>query len=148
MTGSPVVVDASIALRWLLPDPLSNACWVLFDRIVQRNDPITVPTLWMYEVVSGLTKAVYLGSVTPDEARKGLDQIYQFRANLVDADDLISQRAFEWTLRLNRAAAYDSYYLALAETLNGTLWTADRRLYNSTRAANIEWVYWVEDARD
>jgi len=144
MTGSPVVIDASIALRWLLPNPLSNLCWALFDRIVQRNDAITVPTLWMYEVVSGLTKAVHLGSVTSDEARQGLDQIYQFRANLVDADELLSRRAFEWTLRLNRAAAYDSYYLAVAETLNCPLWTADRRLFNSTRAAKIDWVCWIE----
>jgi predicted nucleic acid-binding protein len=145
MPGSQVVIDASIALRWLLPDPLSNACWALFDRLVQRNDQITVPTLWMYEVVSGLTKAVHLGVVTPDEARQALEQIQLFRADLADADETLSRRAFEWALRLKRVAAFDSYYLALAEALNCPLWTADRRLYNSSHAAQVGWICWVED---
>jgi hypothetical protein len=32
-------------------------------------------------------------------------------------------RAFAWTLRLDRAAAYGSFYLALAEELVCDLWT-------------------------
>ncbi len=34
---------------------------------------------------------------------------------IVQPDDAQLQKAFDWTLRLNRAAAYDSFYLALAE---------------------------------
>jgi predicted nucleic acid-binding protein len=57
------VIDASIALRWLLPDPLSEACWKLYARIAEAGDQITVPALWVNEVLSGLTKAVYFGSL-------------------------------------------------------------------------------------
>jgi hypothetical protein len=39
--------------------------------------------------------------------------------------------------RLKRAAAYDSYYLALAESLNCDLWTTDSRLVN---AVKLRWV--------
>ena len=46
--------------------------------------------------------------------------------------------AFAWTRRLNRAAAYDSFYLALAEGLQCDLWTADRRLFN---AVDLPWVH-------
>jgi predicted nucleic acid-binding protein len=38
---------------------------------------------------------------------------------------------------LNRAAAYDSFCLALAEAMQCELWTADRRLVN---AVNLPWV--------
>ena len=55
----------------------------------------------------------------------------------IDPDQQQRQRAFEWTVRLKRAAAYDSFYLAAAETLGCELWTADRRLVN---AANQPWV--------
>jgi predicted nucleic acid-binding protein len=46
--------------------------------------------------------------------------------------------AYDWTLRLKRAAACDSFYLALAETLHCELWTADQRLAN---AADVPWVH-------
>ena len=52
-------------------------------------------------------------------------------------DDTMVRAAYEWTLRLNRGAAYDSFYLALAEWLSCELWSADRRLY---RAVNQAWV--------
>jgi len=46
-------------------------------------------------------------------------------------------RAYTWTRRLNRAVAYDSFYLALAERLDCDFWTADRRLVN---AASQPWI--------
>ncbi len=48
--------------------------------------------------------------------------------------------AFDWTVRLNQAAAYDSFYLALAEALRCELWTADQHLYD---AVGQPWVRWV-----
>ncbi len=44
-------------------------------------------------------------------------------------------------VRLNRAAAYDSFYLALAESLGCELWTADQRLHN---AVDLPWVRLAE----
>ena len=55
------------------------------------------------------------------------------------------QRAFDWTLRLRRVAAYDSVYLALAEKTSDGLWTADERLYNATKSL-VPWVHWAGDA--
>ena len=63
---------------------------------------------------------------------------------MIPPDALLAQAAFEWTLRLNRAAAYDRFYLALAETLGCELWTADTRLRN---AADLPWVRGVEGVR-
>lgn len=146
MSGSPVVIDASIALRWLLPDLLSEASWVLFEQTARDGKRITAPTLWVYEVVSGLTKAIYLQNLPPDKARKGLGQLFALGTQLVDANELLSERALDWTLRLRRTAAYDSYYLALAELLNCPFWTADRKLYNAALEIKVDWVHWVEEA--
>jgi predicted nucleic acid-binding protein len=49
-------------------------------------------------------------------------------------------QAFDWTLRLRRVAAYDSFYLALAQRLGCELWTFDRRLAN---AAAAPWVRYM-----
>ena len=43
----------------------------------------------------------------------------------------IHGRALELATQLNQTAAYDSHYLALAETLNCALWTADARFYRA-----------------
>jgi predicted nucleic acid-binding protein len=56
---------------------------------------------------------------------------------LVPPDAAQATLAYDWTLRLNRAAAYDSFYLALAETLGADLWTTDRRL---SAAVGLPWV--------
>ena len=145
MPGSPIVIDASIALRWLLPDPLSQACWVLFSQIVEAGMHITAPALWMCEMTSGLAKAVHFKVLSPDDARRGLLQIAELGVHLVSPDAEQNRQAFDWTLRLNRASAYDSYYLALAETLNCELWTADRRLYHASHAQGLDWVHSIEE---
>ena len=146
VTGSPIVIDTSIVLRWLLPDSLSEACWRLFERSTEAGQHITAPTLLVYEVVSGLSKAVYLKNISLDEAQTSLLQFFVLGLPLADANQALSQRAFEWTRRMNRAVAYDSYYLTLAEILGGEFWTADRRLYHAAHDAQLGWVHWVEEA--
>lgn len=146
MTGSPLVIDASIALRWLLPDRLSDASWRLFEGTVQRGDQITAPTLWVYEVVSGLTKAIFFQNLSRDDARKSLARFFTLNAHLIDADEKLSSHALDWTIRLQRLASYDSYYLALAESLGCELWTADRKFFNSVKDVRIEWIHWIEEA--
>jgi predicted nucleic acid-binding protein len=147
MNGSRVVIDASITARLLMPDQLSDACWSLLDSLVEAGHQITMPALWAYEVTSSLTKAVSFAVLTIDEARTGLAQISLLGAQLIAPDAEQNRRAFEWTVRLKRSAAYDSYYLALAETFGCELWTADRRLFNAARAAQLDRVHWVEENR-
>jgi predicted nucleic acid-binding protein len=48
-------------------------------------------------------------------------------------------------MRLKRASAYDSYYLALAQVLECDFWTADKRLFNALQGAHLGWVHWIED---
>ena len=145
MPGSPIVIDTSIAVRWLLTDRLSEACWKLFSQIVDAGLQITVPALWMCEMTSSLAKAVHFKVVSPDDTRRSLFQIADLGVDLITPDAEQNRLAFEWTLRLNRASGYDSYYLALAETLNCELWTADRRLYHAGRDQGIEWIRHIEE---
>ena len=145
MNGSPVVIDASITARLLMPDQLSRACWSLLDSLVEASHQIIMPALWAYEVTSSLTKAVSFAVLTIDEARTGLAQISLLGAQLIAPDEEQNRRAFDWTVKLKRSAAYDSYYIALAESFGSEFWTADRRLFNAARAAQLNWVHWVEE---
>jgi predicted nucleic acid-binding protein len=140
VTGSPVVIDATVALKLVLPDPLREQCRAVVARLVSDGFELVAPVLWAYETTSTLCKAVHFGQLTSDEGRRILDQIAELGVRLVAPDAWHSRQAFEWTLRLKRAAAYDSYYLALAKALKCDLWTADRKLFDT---ADLSWVRWV-----
>ena len=142
MAGTPAVIDASIALKLVLPDPMREQCRAVISRLVSDGFELVAPVLWAYETTSRLCKAIHFGQLTSDEGRRILDQIAELGVRLVAPDARHNRQAFEWTLRLKRAAAYDSYYLALAKALQCDLWTADRRLFNT---AESSWVRWVGD---
>jgi len=79
---------------------------------------------------------VRFGELTPTEAQRALALSQRLGLHLVPPDGAQVRPAFEWTVRPNRAAAYDSSYLALAEILRCQLWTADRHLHD---AVNLPW---------
>lgn len=136
MTGR-LVVDASFAFRLILPGPLQAS---FRERVAQwKNDgsELYAPTLWLYEMTSALCKAVRLGDLTPGEGRQALALAQRLGVRLIPPDDILARSAFEWTVRLNRAAACEGFYLALAEALQCELWTADLRLRN---AVDLPWV--------
>jgi predicted nucleic acid-binding protein len=114
----------------------------LIARLVSEGFELVAPALWAYETTSTLCKAIRFGQLTPDEGRRILAQLIELGVRLVVPDVWQNRQAFEWTLRLERAVAYDSYYLALAETLGCDFWTADRRLLN---AVDVPWVRWLGD---
>ncbi len=137
-----LVVDASFALRSVLPGPLRTRVKGLLAEWKRSGDTIYVPALWHYETTSALCKGVHFKEITREEALRSLTLIGELDVDVIVPDVAQIQRAFDWTLRLRRAAAYDSFYLALAETTSDGLWTADERLRNATKPF-VSWVHWA-----
>lgn len=52
------------------------------------------------------------------------------------------RRAFQMASATRQSAIYDSLYLALAESLGGELWTADRNFHRAASAefGNVRWL--------
>ncbi|GIK55431.1 MAG: type II toxin-antitoxin system VapC family toxin [Chloroflexi bacterium] len=138
-----LVVDASLTLRILTPHPERAFFRALFDQWRQEGLALCAPSLWTYEVTCAVTKLVRFDQIAADQGRKTVQLIQRSAIQLFEPDDLLIERAFAWTLQLQRAAAYDSFYLALAEQLKCDLWTADQRLAN---AANQPWVHFASPA--
>lgn len=141
MIGSLAVIDANVALKLLFPDPMQSQCRALFTFLNSRQFDIVAPTLWAYETVSGVCKAIHFGLLTRDEGQQILSKLADLNVRLILPSREQQTRAFEWTLHLNRAAAYDSFYLALAESLGCELWTADSRL---CQVASVPWVRYID----
>lgn len=137
MTQS-LIVDASFVFKLIVPNPQQSNCRTLITQWQQEGYRLYAPALWLYEITSTLCKMVHFGQLTPAEAQRLLTLVHELSVQSIPPDESQTQRAFAWTGRLKRAAAYDSFYLALAETLNCELWTADQRLHN---AVDLSWVH-------
>ena len=135
-----LVVDASFSIRLVLPGPQRDAYRSQTEHWRNEGYELYAPTLWVYDVTSALCKSAFFGLLTEEEAERSLAVLEELAIELVPPDTKQSRRAFAWTRRLNRAAAYDSFYLALAEGLHCELWTADRRLFT---AVDLPWVHLV-----
>lgn len=138
---STLVIDAGIALKLVLPGPEQSRLRAMADEWRKDGATLVAPDLWLYEFTSAVAKAVHFEVLTDDEGRRALHLLHRLGVRLVPPDAAQAALAYDWTLRLHRAAAYDSFYLALAETLGADLWTTDRRLGN---AVDLPWVRVLE----
>jgi predicted nucleic acid-binding protein len=139
MTKS-LVVDASFCLNLIVPGARQSRLQALATGWKNDGYELCAPTLWTYEITSALCKLVRFGELITAEGRRALALANALDMQLIHPDEGQCRRAFDWTRRLNRAAAYDSFYLALAETLGCELWTADKHLRN---AVELPWVRWT-----
>ena len=140
-----VVVDASIALKWILNETDSSKALTLLADWNDREIEVYAPSLLVYEVTNALYRRVRKGEIPFDDARRGLTEII-FKVVEFDfpEDPDFNIRAMELGQQFGLPAAYDSHYLALAEHKECELWTADTRLWNSTRG-KLAWLRWLGD---
>lgn len=132
-----LVIDASVAILFALPNPNQKIIQEQFFEWINAQEKIYAPTLWAYEVTSALSKGVHFKQLTDAEANDALTLINNLPVELIMPTEQHRQRALQWTYKLKRAAAYDSFYVALAENLDCSLWTRDKKLVN---AVNVPWV--------
>ncbi|MEZ0396569.1 MAG: type II toxin-antitoxin system VapC family toxin [Anaerolineales bacterium] len=138
-----LVLDASVVLKAILPNPLQGHCQALIATFAEVQ-PVA-PALWGYETTSVLAKAVHFEQITEAEGRQALAQLAALNVQLFPPTFEQNQAALTWALRLKRAAAYDGYYLALAQSLDCDFWTADGRLFQSLKEEKLKWLHWIEE---
>ena len=136
-----LTIDSGIAYRLIAPHPKRPKYTTLVTGWQRSGFQLCAPVLWAYEVASIFTKMVHFGELSELDGREGLQLAYELGVQLFPPDESQSIKAFEWTRRLRRVAAYDSFYLALAESIGCEFWTIDKRLVN---AAGQSWVKLVE----
>lgn len=138
-----LVIDASTGYRLFTPYQDQTFIELMLYDQLEAGCLLTAPTLWRYEVTSAITKSIQQGTVSQAEAAQAFAISLEFPIHLVTPNDELTRAAFQWTLKLKRTAAYDSFYLALAQQLRCELWTYDQRLAN---AANEPWVRYLGHA--
>jgi predicted nucleic acid-binding protein len=140
MSGT-VVVDASVALKWLVMEAYSDVAEQLLRGWLSQGVRILAPALLPIEIANALYKRVRRGELTHDDARKDMTSFLGITLTFA-SEPALSMRALELAQRHTLKAVYDAHYLALAEREGCDLWTADERLWNSMKGA-VDWVRWI-----
>ncbi len=138
---SRFVVDASVAIKWYLPEPNSADA----DRLLNNGSQLLAPDLLFPEVGNILWKRVMRSELTVHKAQVILRALETLPLTLRPADDL-SENAMTVACSLKRSF-YDSLYLALALMADCRLVTADKKLFDAVKdAAPIKkHILWIED---
>ncbi|HLE16232.1 MAG TPA: type II toxin-antitoxin system VapC family toxin [Anaerolineales bacterium] len=136
-----VVIDANATLGLFLRLPFS----VQVDRQMQawgaEEARLIVPTLWEYECLTGLRRAVTLKLISPKEAERMVEDLLALEFQRVPPTLELHRAALQWAERIGQSKVYDAHYLALAENLSAAFWTADHRLFRALQGIGVDWVF-------
>jgi predicted nucleic acid-binding protein len=114
-----VVIDASVALKWVLDEEGSEVAESLLDQ------ELIAPSLWLFEAANALWRRSIRGEITTAEAEERLSELFNAPVTTVALEeDLIA------AARLAAALGhpiYDCLYLALAIRESTHVVTADQR---------------------
>ncbi|MCB0041338.1 MAG: type II toxin-antitoxin system VapC family toxin [Caldilinea sp.] len=138
-----LVIDAGVGYAMSVADAATTRLRADIANKVSQGVKLGAPVFWRYELTSILTKSLHFGQLSEASAWQALELSSEIAIALVSPDDELVRQAYAWTLRLKRAAAYDSFYLALAQRLGCELWTVDHKLF---KAVGAPWVRYVGSA--
>jgi predicted nucleic acid-binding protein len=120
------VLDASVALKWVLPEPLAAKALQLRDDFQKKAHELLAPDVFPAEVAHALTRAERKKVIPVGQAAAFLANImrtapalHSYLALLTRATDISSQA---------RVGVYDCLYVALAEREACEFVTSDDKL--------------------
>ena len=134
------VVDASVVIKWYLPEDYSDYA----ERLLNPELELLVPDLLFSEIGNIAWKHVTRDIYSRQKATTILDALEAVPFIVWSAKSL-RHNAFDIACRTKRTF-YDSLYIALAEKTACKMVTADRKLFNSLEGSRFhKYLLWVKD---
>lgn len=126
-----LVIDASVAVKWILPEAGTAAAAALREE----DTDLIAPSLVIAEIGNALWKKALRGEILKHEATPALRLVISRFSEIV-AFEALASTTVELAIEL-RHPIYDCFYLALAERENAPLVTADQTMIAAARKAKI-----------
>lgn len=121
-----IVVDASVVAPLIADGGPDGEQF----RAALRGQTLSAPDLLRIEVLSVIRRHLASGELTARQANNAVDDLLALPITLYPTTPLVRRC---WELRAN-ITAYDACYVALAETLEVALMTADAKLASAPGA--------------
>jgi predicted nucleic acid-binding protein len=129
-----LVVDAGIFISLYSPDKFSAGCIQLIANAQKQRLLLCAPSLIFYEFAAVLRLHTFKKQISHAQAKQALESFKRVELRIFEHDFLI-MRGLELADQFNQPRAYDTQYLALAETLDCLLWTTDERFYTAVKGS-------------
>ncbi len=136
------VIDAGVILKAYFPDEEYNAdAQRLMKDYAEGGIKLHAPHLVMYEMTNAVMIAKKRERLSEQVAQEIVSEIGEIEIGLQGVDDAgrLLAMAFKYGM-----TAYDASYMALSETLDARLITADRKLYNAVQSS-FPGIVWIGD---
>jgi predicted nucleic acid-binding protein len=134
------IVDASVAVKWYVPEIHSKAA----EKLLSGNNDLHAPDLILPEFGNIIWKKIRRAEITSGKAKQIIEAFLRVPLQR-HSSELLLEPAFEIADRLGQTV-YDSTYLALAVALNSTMVTADEKFYEAIRQSPLGGhILWVDD---
>ena len=134
-SDSLICVDASVVVKWLLPEIDRDRALVLHEDVPLRGGVVIAPAHVLAEVSSAIYERVRNGGIVLEDALRLMDDA-QALPVLAMSPPGLSRRAVEIAARFELKWIYDAFYVALADIVGCDLWTADAALHEAVRGAH------------
>jgi predicted nucleic acid-binding protein len=125
-----VVIDASVAVEYLVSLTLTARAQAVFRATIERQIDLWAPDLIYPESVSALRRLVRLRAILASAGDAAVGQLVELPIGIVPTRGLVRQT---WPLR-DALTSYDACYAVLSDILEALFLTADRPLVTALRA--------------
>jgi len=126
MPASSICLDASFVVG-LVTHPQRDRLRRHLEAWQDGGSRLVAPALLHYEVVNAFYQYQRHGKLGAGAVDSSLAMVTSLPIE-VTSDALLHQDALTLARELELPAAYDAHYLALAQRLDGEVWTMDRKL--------------------
>jgi predicted nucleic acid-binding protein len=144
---SDVVVDANVAVKWVLPQTHSDRAQKLYEDTVMARDRLIGPPLFVSEVLNTIYQHRRSQDprwrISEEEAEAALARFLALPVLLV-APARLYEQAFRFARDHGLTNTYDSLYVVLAQLLGVEMWTDDQVLLRALGPA-VPWVKPIGD---
>lgn len=138
MEDRPLVIDASVIVKWFHDEELTPAAITLQDKINAGAVTAYIPDLALYEVANVLVRGIGEEQATINRA---LEILATMPWSIIPPTVHLLREAIALAATHSRLSVYDATYVILALQQHAKLITADRKLY---RAVNLPSVFLLE----
>ena len=139
MKSTEVCVDASLAIKVVVPEAGSDRADALFNQWADEETQLIAPMFFEVETDSILRqKASLRRELTADQAQRAFASLPIKTRHSAEQRD----RAWEIASEFQFPTVYDATYLALAELSQCEFWTADEKLFKQVRD-KLTFVQWL-----
>ncbi|MFQ5740303.1 MAG: type II toxin-antitoxin system VapC family toxin [Acidobacteriota bacterium] len=133
----PLVVDASFAGAWILPDEHSAEADRVLEAALDRDLELALPDLWIYEMENLLLAAHRRNRITKAQVFEAHQLLEALPCRFYSHQGALAcDRTAALALRFD-LSGYDAAYLELADRLQCQLMTLDNRLLEAARSLGL-----------